>query len=255
MAKRRRYKNPPIEEAVCEFRFTPGPEWDLTIPGKLHAVVRDTYPGKPRHQNVVEAALQSESGRSPNLMFREGIMKVQLVNEAGNRMLAVGQDVLSVHVLRPYQNPEDPETSGWDEFRPRIETGLRAYWTVAEPVGVHRIGIRYINKIVIPRPTIRIETYFACGPPPIKDLPEQVGALLSHVEYRYEDGAKLLLTHANTEAPIGSVGFLLDLDVVREAPEPLPQERVMERVDELRERERSAFEAVITNAARELFDA
>ena len=24
MSKRRRYKNPPIEEALCEFRFKPG---------------------------------------------------------------------------------------------------------------------------------------------------------------------------------------------------------------------------------------
>ena len=36
MQGRRRYRNPPIEEALCEFYFDPSEEWDLTIPGKLH---------------------------------------------------------------------------------------------------------------------------------------------------------------------------------------------------------------------------
>jgi hypothetical protein len=33
-----KYKNAPIEEALCEFRFAPeqgNPEWDLTLPGRL----------------------------------------------------------------------------------------------------------------------------------------------------------------------------------------------------------------------------
>ena len=43
MQERRRYRNPPIEEALCEFRFKPGRDWDLTIPGKLQAAIGEEY--------------------------------------------------------------------------------------------------------------------------------------------------------------------------------------------------------------------
>ena len=45
------------------------------------------------------------------------------------------------------------------------------------------------------------------------------------------------------------------LDVIYESAEPLSQSKALEKVNDLRERERKAFEAVITNHAREIFDA
>ena len=46
MHQHHRYKNPPIEEALCEFRFKPGQDWDFTIPGKLQTEFGDEYTGK-----------------------------------------------------------------------------------------------------------------------------------------------------------------------------------------------------------------
>lgn len=57
MDTRRRYRNPPIKEALCEFHFDPSEESDLTIPGKLHSKLGDEYSGKPRQQNVVQVRL------------------------------------------------------------------------------------------------------------------------------------------------------------------------------------------------------
>ena len=50
--------------------------------------------------------------------------------KGSNRMVGIGPDVLSVHMLRPYQDPDKAEEGGWVEFRPRIETALGAYWKV-----------------------------------------------------------------------------------------------------------------------------
>lgn len=255
MDQRRRYKNPPIEEALCEFRFRPGQDWDLTMPGKLHAEVREAYPGKPRQQNVVEAALQTQAGRPPNVMFREGLAKVQLVTEAGTRMVGVGQDVLSVHMLRPYQDSETSETSGWDEFRPRIEAALKAYWGVAEPLGVHRIGVRYINKIVVPQRSVEPGDYFRCAPPDVDGLPGQMSSFVGRVEYAYEDGVRLVLSHATVDAPEGQIAFLLDIDVIWQSAESIDRDEALAKADDLRARERTAFEALLTDESRRLFDA
>ncbi|QMS90513.1 hypothetical protein HUN01_24125 [Nostoc edaphicum CCNP1411] len=45
---RRQYPNPPIEEAVCEFRFAPDPAWNLTIPGLFYEKIKDFYTGEPQ---------------------------------------------------------------------------------------------------------------------------------------------------------------------------------------------------------------
>ena len=100
MNNHRIYQNPPIEEALCEFRFNPNQAWDLTIPGKIHIKLHLEYGGKPQEQNVVGIELTPQAGQVPNLNFAQGLAKVQLPTEDGKRMVAVGQDVLSVHMLR-----------------------------------------------------------------------------------------------------------------------------------------------------------
>lgn len=255
MEQRRRYKNPPIEEALCEFRFKPGQDWDLTIPGKLHAKLSDEYAGKPRQQKVVEVGLEAQGGKPPNFKYGEGLGKVQLITGNGKRMVGIGQDVLSIHILRPYQDPLRPDRSGWDEFKPRISRALDAYLEVAEPIGVCRIGIRYINKIVIPQEEVKVEQYLRCALPEISGLPNWMNNFVSQVQYVYPDGVRLILSQGSVDTPEEHVGFLLDLDVIWEGTEPIAQEEALTKAEDLRTREREAFETVITDKARELFDA
>ena len=255
MSTRRRYKNPPIEEALCEFRFEPGQEWDFTIPGKLHAELRDAYPGKPRHQMAIQAAFGPREGQPPNLMFRQGLAKVQLITEDAKRIVGVGPDVLSIHMLKPYQDPARVEAIGWEEFRPRIDQALDAYWRVAEPAGVQRVGVRYINKIVVPCARVEPRRYVLCAPPDIHGLPDVLSNFFGRTEYVYDDGVRLVVTYAITDAPTGCVAFLLDIDVIWQGDEAIAKEDALARADDLRVRERDAFEALITDEARRLFDA
>lgn len=247
-ATAKRYRNPPIEEALVEFRLVPAQEWDLTIPGKLHQhpAIKDQYPGKPRTQKVVEAALQAAPQQPPHLTVREGVSRIQLVSEDGRRLISLGTDVLSVNVLHPYE--------GWEEFRPRIEAALKAYAEVAAAKAVARVGVRYINKIVLAGTELDLGAYFRFGPPSAEGLPKRMGGFVSRVEYIYDDGAKLLLTYASVEAPAGRSAFLLDLDAIWEGPEPLTMDKVMRIADDLHDREERAFEATITDKTRKVFD-
>ncbi len=254
MSQRRRYKNPPIEEAICEFHFSPGQEWDLTIPGKLHTELSDNYTGKPQEHKVVQVGLETQDGKPPNLRYGEGLAKIQLLTEDGTRMIGVGPDVLSVHILRPYQTAIDSEASGWDEFYLRIQRAIEAYWKVSEPNAVNRIGIRYINKIVVPQEIVKIENYIKCALPNVSGLPDH-DSFMSRAEYNYQDNVQLIILQGSIETPPNRSGFLLDLDVIWQDAEPVKQEEAMTKVSELREREREAFEAIITDQARDLFDA
>ncbi|MCA9585831.1 MAG: TIGR04255 family protein [Myxococcales bacterium] len=247
MADRRKYKNPPIDEALCEFRFAPGQEWDLTIPGRLHGAVKDEYAGKPR--NLFQAQLQVAGNAPPAVAWNQNVSMVQLTDVAGTHLLTVGPDLLSVHILRPY--PEN----GWEVFRPMIERAFEQYVAVAQPAGLMRLGIRYINRVEVPERTAKSDKYFKCLPAAVDGLPQNLQAFMHRAEYAYEDGVRLITTFATVDGPPDKSSFVLDLDVVLEAGESRPLGDALKLVDDLRQRERDAFEALITDELRRLFDA
>jgi uncharacterized protein (TIGR04255 family) len=170
-AGRKKYGNAPIEEALVEFRFAPGQgqEWDPTLPGKLHdhADIKNSYPGKPRRQKIFQAALQAEAGQPPGFAVQESFGRVQLVDASPpTRLVSVGPDVLSVNTLRPYD--------GWESFRPRVSAAVRAYAEISGVAEVNRVGVRYINKIVLPGTSLELGQYFQCGPLVVEGLPRVV---------------------------------------------------------------------------------
>jgi len=238
---------------LVEFRFEPSQEWDLTMPGRLHGELRETYPGKPRQQDVVQASLVAQQGQALNFAVHQGLAKVQLFTDDATRLVAIGPDVLSVHVLRPYQREE--AASGWDEFRPRIVEALSAYWNVAKPSGVLRVGLRYIDKVVIPELSVEVARYLKAAPPSVEGLPEQLGGFVGRVEYVYPDNVRLVVSHASVEASEDCVAFLMDIDLIWQSTKAVDIEAALGVADDLRARERNVFEALITDEARSLFDA
>lgn len=250
----RRYANPPIHEAICEFRFDGGGRWDPTIPGRLHVALDDAYAGPAQEQQVTEITVANAADRPPDLTFHRGIPKSLLTTQDGRRVVGVGPDVLSVHMLRPYQHPEHADESGWDEFRRRIEQALTAYWRVARPRSVRRLAVRYINHILIDESRWRLADYFRCAHSIAEDLPDNGDEFMGRVRYSYPDSVSLTLFHGSIRDSDDRSGFLLDLDVVWEGRSLTSVEEAVKRATDLRDRERSAFEAVITERARRLFD-
>ena len=60
LIERRRYRNPPIDEALCQFRFEPDSGWDSTLADRLHAELQVDYLTSPRELRVVERRTASE---------------------------------------------------------------------------------------------------------------------------------------------------------------------------------------------------
>lgn len=252
MSERRRYKNPPIIEALCEFQFKPGQEWDLTIPGKVHTALEDEYSSKPQKEIAEEEMLEPEEDSS-YLVHGGKFDRVQLFTPDGKRLIGIGRDTLSIHILHPYQDVEQPNRSGWEEFQSRIETALDAYWQVAGPAGVCRIDIRYINDIKIPQGEENIEDYVKSSPPTVEGLSNR-RAFVSQIHYDYENDIRLVLSQGSIGRK-SNLGVLLDLDVIWETSESVTQGEALEKVNHLRDVEREIFESIITDRSREIFDA
>lgn len=247
---RRQYRNPPIAEAVCEFRFAPGPAWNLTVPGLLYEKIRDDYPGEPQQQNLIAAEFQSgQMPANPELTVTQGLTKLLFRSTDATKLVGVGLDTLSIHSLRPYE--------GWEEFSYRIDRALHFYLEVAKPVGVIRIGLRYINQIAISVDrAIELSEYFTVYPQLPDNIPSKISGFVTRTESIYEDiPIKLAITLSDAGAPSGQVVFILDLEVSQTWTEkPLSLKEVLSNLYELKSREGQVFESLITDRTRELFD-
>lgn len=249
--KRREYRNPPIEEAICELRFAPAGEPEFTAPARFYDSIRSSYPGKPQYQQFVAAGIQvpPQSLGAQVAMRQEG-MKILFPSQDGRHLVGLGMNLLSIHALKPY--------CGWEEFRSRIDQAIKAYQSAAAPVGVTRLAVRYINRVEVAAAPANVTEYLTIAPCLPRELPIDFSAFVTRLQSAYRDqGGQLVVTIATVEpnSPT-TTAWLLDIDVAQEWPsEFFALPRVMDRIDELRQREREAFESFITNRSREVFDA
>lgn len=247
----RKYRNPPIEEAICDFRFAPGIEWDPTLPGRIYGELKGAYDEKPRLQQLVEAQLQGGIEGQSSISMKQGLGKqrVQFLGEGGTRIVGVGVDQLSVHMLRPY--------GGWENFRPQIHQALDAYRKIAEPEGITRIGLRYINKITIKAPHDDLAAYFTIPPKfPRIDSATRLLAFFNRKEAQFLDQPiRIVVTFADMESA-SSPSYLLDLDIIWISPDaPVLFPEFPNLLDDMKSRHRKVFEELITEETRKIFDA
>lgn len=252
MGERRVYSKPPIVEAVCEFRFSGGPGWDWTIPGLFFEKVKAGFPQK-RQQNIVELSM-SATEQQVTPMVKGGVARMQFLSATGDKLITVGPEMLSAHWAKMAPDEYYP---GWEAFRPHIESAYQNYLAIAGPEDVVRIGLRYINRINVAGEAINLGAYLR-NPPQLPDeLPQDIGMFVSRTVVAYDEATTLALIMASPQdAQPGTVSVVLDLDLVYANPDGvLDPNQAMAKVDVLRALERDAFEALITDDSRRLFDA
>ncbi len=246
---RRIYPNPPIVEAVIEFRFEPrGDAADLAQ--TLRKALGDTYDAdQTRTQDWIEAEVSVADGgvaaaarRTPHVTF--------LQSASGHRLLGCGPGSLSVHTLAPYP--------GWESFIAQAEEAVGALPGPLADAPVLSVSVRYIDRIELPADNnIGFADFITVMPP----RPAQMPNVLSGCYYATqatdpEDGTFALLTVASAPgAQSGSAALTYDL-VLRRAGQPLCSfqlESWKPTVEGLHTRQREIFEESITDRTRELF--
>ncbi len=241
----RKYKNPPIIEALCEFQFTPSSPWDLAIPGLVYEKVQNDFP-KRRQVRHVEVGLRTK-GEAVEQELRT-TDRVQFVRKDEKALIQVGQNLLAVNHLRPYQT--------WEAFLPLIRQGFDVYYETAKPTGIQRIGLRYINRIELPGPRVQLEDYFLFYPFLGTNLPQDHGAFIVGVDILYEDGRdglRLQVTSANPEEA-EALAFQLDLDYSLRQPTAIPFEATFNWIETAHSRVEEIFEGCINDKLRQRFD-
>jgi len=192
-----KYANSPLTQAICEFRFEPGPEWDGTISGLIYSRLAEQFPNKRPAQRVLSEA----NGFS----ITAGVVDaVQFASPNDEAMIQVSPNTISLTHNAPYP--------GWDNFLPMINRVLGTYRAVASPAGVMRIGLRYINRIAFDAGSVKLSKWLRYYP----QLPQEdlgMGGFIVVTQHWYSE-RDLLVAQLGTANPVedNRQSCVLDLD-------------------------------------------
>ena len=89
------------------------------------------------------------------MVTKKGPPRIQFVSEDKTKIVQISKDLLVVNHLKPYPH--------FEKWGPEVEQLLKEYVALANPSGIKRIGVRYINNIVLPKAEIEMADYFAPG--------------------------------------------------------------------------------------------
>jgi uncharacterized protein (TIGR04255 family) len=217
----------------------------MTIPGLIYEKVSNDFPTKREQMGVGGAVRTVEDGVQHRVELSR---RIQFVRSDERALIQLGQDLLAINHLAPYPT--------WAEFKPLILEKLAVYQDVAQPEGLKRLGLRYINKIEFEQLTIESEDYFNYYQHIPEELPQQHGTFSVSTDLRYADGRDCLRMVLRGrpiqegEAPC----VYLDLDYFLMVPEAIALADAPPWIEEAHKMIQNAFEACITDRCRKLFE-
>lgn len=210
---RRIYANPPLLEAVCEFKFPAESNWDITIPGLLYETLKKEFPVKEK-DTIGELVIH----KMPNGQFQQ-IMnsheRISFLTIDKKTTVNVAPFTLSIHQLKPY--------SKWEDFRHHIDSALNALKKNMTITSFERIGLRYVNNIAISQATIKLEEFFNFRPFIGPGLPQELNGFTTNCAVQYEGGKNVCNLRLATQAsPLpDNASFILDIDYFLNQPKSI----------------------------------
>jgi uncharacterized protein (TIGR04255 family) len=242
------YRNAPLAEAVCEFRFLPGEPWDITFFGLLYEKVKPEY-------EIREKVTQIQSGGSPgpagtfSMVFgSQETLRVSRPDRSS--FIQVSPNILSVHHVPPYP--------GWAGFVRLIRFAFDAYIETAKPKAFERIGLRCINHIRIPGASVELADYFDFYPFVGPNLPKDHFDIICGMSTSFDEAQSILRIILRTipSADESSVlPFMLDLDYFVQTPGRVGLADVTKWLEVAHTRMKGGFEGAIKDRLRAIFNA
>lgn len=197
-------KTPPLIEALCEFRFAENANWDWVLPGQLYDKIKTDFPERAQIQGV-GFQVQASPKLKPVASIHTLPDRVQLKRLDGSAMVQVGYNLLAINQLKPY--------TSWTEFLSLIMRIFETYQEIAGVVDLERIGLRYINQLVVTDSNSKVSDLITLAPPLTGTLARPIHAFYQRYEIEQENPEGILVHQTGTqqdeqENPI----FILDVD-------------------------------------------
>jgi uncharacterized protein (TIGR04255 family) len=164
----------------------------------------------PVRQQEIEFTTKFSADKQPEHAVREPIWKGMLVHSADNRYVGqFNRDGFIFSRLPPYEN--------WNKFSSEALRLWQIYSELARPLEGRRLGLRYINRLMIPvQGKTVLEDYLRTPPCRPYGLPVEFASFMHNDFFKVPDhpyGARILQMIEPSPNPGASeVGLILDID-------------------------------------------
>ncbi|KAF1078234.1 TIGR04255 family protein [Methanogenium sp. MK-MG] len=174
-------KYSPIQEAVCEFRFSKDTEWNGDLALILYDKLKDEFPEKKQKISHKLEFKANEKGIDSQKI--DPVTNDVFLSEDGKILIQIYPRMISVNCLRPYPS--------WEIFSQKINLVYTTLQEIVEIKEIDRIGLLYINKIEIEGNIEKLSDYFNFYPHVSSGLPQDVGNFIVGCEFVHKNGAEL----------------------------------------------------------------
>lgn len=244
------YKNPPLLEAVCEFRFEltskPSEKQVATFYEKIKSSFPIAKKGKV-HSMEFKVGPDEVSGKD-KATHKEGFYEFdQYFSEDEKYSIQLDGGRISIHRIKPY--------SSWTEFSPLIKLAYNSYIQSFSPVKVLRTGMRYINEMVFSSDVFVFSDYFNIKLSVSSLLEKKQKSIFIASVFEQEEGRDAIKVQFIEKQAIKTVErvFILDFDYFL-VSSFISSDEVEKWIEEAHTNLEKVFEDVVSNKTKALFD-
>lgn len=240
----KQYKNPPIAEVICEFRFELENAFDPKAVDLFFDEIKDKFPKKKKGQMHEMKFEINPKGQSFNKTFEEFD---QFFSDDEKTLIRLDRGRLSIHKLKPY--------SSWGEFYPLIDLVFNSYIKNIKIKSIQRIGLRYINNFEIPLSSFDTEQYFNLHPALGDGLPQDLVSFMVGTIFAFENGRdNMRVQLLDRMAAPGKTMFVLDMDYFLIKSGSILVSEVKEWIVSAHKNIEDVFEKALTDKTKQIFN-
>jgi uncharacterized protein (TIGR04255 family) len=251
----REYKNPPVQEALIELRFSQSMNWDPVVPGLLFAQLSGRFPHREERRSIPPLPPELLTQLPPNIVAQvNSVAGVIFKSDAGNALVQViNPRIVTVNRLKPYLN--------WTSFRDDIGNVLHALETVLgqTELTLERLGLRYINQIRSQGSDLRgwLGNNLLLRPL----LPGSIGGPLDNfrlgcdffVDVQEDQHCRVQLTGEYSDPNKTEMAAILDIDCSTERARTLSTEATLGWADQAHKTVVHVFEESLSDSLKQTF--
>lgn len=208
----KKYKQSPLTEVVAEFNFIPSSQWNGTIPGLIYNDIKKEFPTIKQREGIIGIAIPTSD---PTKKKIESVELVQFWNKSETLLIQSGKDIITINALKPYPT--------WEKFYPFVANAFESYRKVADPKGLSRASLRYINTIEVASKDFKFENNFQFDIPKPKNLSKGLSYFNTHIEYNLNEIDVIAIKISNAPSPKKNYkGIILEIEVIMNRFNGLP---------------------------------
>lgn len=239
----------PIVEAVIDIRARATFAWNESY---VRSFVESKIPDYRYldSQQEFQAEINVAPGGRPDQMLRDlGLKGVRFRSSDQKYIAQFNRDGFVLSRLEPYTK--------WVELSNEANRLRLVFQGLANPTGVLRLGLRFINRIMLPVGELRFEEYIVQAPklPYNLELPFHGFMhqdILAAPGYPY--AIKLIRTILpSTVHQRGGLSIILDIDVFTVPDSVLSEDKLHDQLEEMRWLKNKVFFGSVTEKALEIF--